>query len=254
MKRLLGVVVSVLAPLVVAFDASSAQAHTLSESCQFVDASAHLDGVYYQAAFAGHFFAGETLTVQATAPIAGTLPTTIVLQSPFGTVVDTAPFPGSVSYTFPVDANTDLNWSTNSNNNVTWAVSCQAPEETCSIIGAGDIRGTEDDDVICGSAGPDRITGGGGNDQIHGFGGDDQLIGGEGNDILLGGDGNDELIGGTGNDHLVGGSGVDRLGGGAGDDLLLSLDGTDADYSVGGEHAAGDTCVGDSGDVMMLCE
>ncbi|HWI05338.1 MAG TPA: hypothetical protein VNT52_16155, partial [Acidimicrobiales bacterium] len=50
---------------------------------------------------------------------------------------------------------------------------------TCTITGAGDILGTEGDDVICGSEGPDRIFGGGGNDVIFGLGGGDQLSGGD---------------------------------------------------------------------------
>lgn len=251
MKGALSVVMSVLAALVAA---SPVRAQSLSESCQYVNSLEMLDGSYFQGAVGGHYFAGETITVQATAPTAGTLPIMIVLQSPFGTVVDTAAFPGTVSYTFPADIGTDLNWSTNSNGNVTWAVSCHGPEGTCTITGAGDIKGTDGDDIICGSAGPDRIAGGGGNDQIYGLGGADLLSGGEGDDILLGGDGADQLTGDTGNDQLFGGAGVDRLVGGPGDDFLDSLDGIGADHSVGGEHDAGDTCVGDSGDVIILCE
>jgi Ca2+-binding RTX toxin-like protein len=248
------VVMFVLASLVAAAGASPAGAQSLSESCQYVDSAEMLDGSYFQGAVGGHYLAGETITVRATGPTSASVPTTIVLQSPFGTVVDTAAFPGTVSYTFSADVRTDLTWSTNSNGNVTWAVSCQASALVCTITGAGDVQGTDGDDIICGSAGPDRIAGNGGNDQILGFGGDDQLIGGEGNDILLGGDGNDQLIGGAGDDQLFGGLGVDHLFCGTGDDLLNSLDGTGTDNSVGGDHEIGDTCVGDSGDVMMLCE
>jgi hypothetical protein len=47
---------------------------------------------------------------------------------------------------------------------------------------------------------------------------------------------------------------VDRLSGDAGDDYLNTVDGSADDYLVGGEHVAGDTCVGDSGDAKALCE
>ena len=125
----------------------------------------------------------------------------------------------------------------------------------CTISGAGDIRGTEGDDVICGSAGADRIAALGGNDLIFGFGGDDQISGGAGNDVLLGGEGSDMLTGGDGNDQLTGGGGgVDRLSGGAGDDILNTVDNARDDFAVGGAHVAGDTCIIDPGDSVAECE
>ena len=107
----------------------------------------------------------------------------------------------------------------------------------CTITGAGDIAGTEGDDVICGSPGPDRISGAGGDDVIFGFGGAD---------LLSGGDGNDRLVGG--------GGGIDRLSGGAGDDILIITDGTGDDFAAGGPHVTGDICIIDSGDATAGCE
>jgi uncharacterized repeat protein (TIGR01451 family) len=106
----------------------------------------------------------------------------------------------------------------------------------CTITGAGDIIGTEGNDVICGSAGPDRISGLGGDDLIFGMGGDDQLNGG------------------AGNDTLIGGTGVDRLAGGPGDDRLITTDGVGGDYLAGGDHITGDTCIADAGDLKAQCE
>ncbi|MDQ4071227.1 MAG: hypothetical protein M3203_17420 [Actinomycetota bacterium] len=81
----------------------------------------------------------------------------------------------------------------------------------CTIYGAGDIQGTEGDDIICGSEGPDRIAGLGGNDIIYGFGGNDQIAAGDGNDRVFGGLGADDITGGPGGDFLSGGPGGDRI-------------------------------------------
>ena len=83
----------------------------------------------------------------------------------------------------------------------------------CTIYGAGDILGTEGNDIICGSEGADRISGQGGDDIIYGFGGDDQLHGGDGADRMFGGLGNDSLVGGVGADFTSGGPGGDRFSG-----------------------------------------
>ncbi|MDP1805829.1 MAG: hypothetical protein Q8K72_11720, partial [Acidimicrobiales bacterium] len=129
------------------------------------------------------------------------------------------------------------------------------PVVACTITGAGDIVGTEGNDVICGSAGPDRIAGLGGNDVIYGMGGNDQVSAGSGDDTVYGGDGGDELAGGAGNDRLFGnGGGVDRLSGGPGDDTLNIVDGSGGDFAVGGDHIGGDTCVIDPGDFTVQCE
>jgi hypothetical protein len=96
--------------------------------------------------------------------------------------------------------------------------------------------GSNDDELIDGSAFGDRLVGQAGRDLIHGLGGDDCLEGGRGADVLSGGPGNDRLSGGigndrlygdAGNDHLEGGVGKDTLSGGDGDDQLLPGPGTD---------------------------
>jgi Ca2+-binding RTX toxin-like protein len=81
----------------------------------------------------------------------------------------------------------------------------------CTIYGAGDIQGTEGNDIICGSEGSDRIAGLGGNDVIYGFGGDDQISAGAGEDRSFGGLGSDLVTGGIGLDFSSAGPGNDRI-------------------------------------------
>ena len=81
----------------------------------------------------------------------------------------------------------------------------------CTIYGAGDIQGTEGNDIICGSEGVDRVNALGGHDIIYGFGGNDQFIGGDGHDRIFGGIGNDSFIAGPGSDFTSGGPGLDRF-------------------------------------------
>ena len=71
------------------------------------------------------------------------------------------------------------------------------------------IRGTQNDDVLFGTAFGDYIFGYAGNDILVGGDGDDGLSGGEGNDLLNGGAGDDILDGGEGQDTLTGGDGSD---------------------------------------------
>ncbi len=86
---------------------------------------------------------------------------------------------------------------------------------------AGQLLGTNGNDVIVGTSGNDTINGGNGDDTICGLAGDDFIDdGGSGNDNILGGAGNDQLDGGNGNDILCGGSGDDTLDGGNGEDQL----------------------------------
>lgn len=105
------------------------------------------------------------------------------------------------------------------------------------------IVGTDDDDILTGSAGNDIIAGLGGNDVIYGFGGNDTICGGEGNDVIFGGNGNDQLYGDAGNDVLYGERGDDLLQGGGGND---SLDGGIGRDRLLGE-AGNDTLAGGTG-------
>ena len=85
------------------------------------------------------------------------------------------------------------------------------------------IIGTNNGEMLNGTAVDDLIQGLAGNDWLYGQDGNDQLDGGMGDDFLDGGSGNDKLTGADGNDTLYGGGGKDQLDGGAGTDLL-SLD------------------------------
>ena len=92
----------------------------------------------------------------------------------------------------------------------------------CTIFGTTGpdfLKGTDDDDVICGFGGDDFASAGDGDDVFIGHRGADTAFGGAGNDTLKGKKGRDELNGGRGNDVLRGGAGFDRLNGGAGFDL-----------------------------------
>ena len=104
------------------------------------------------------------------------------------------------------------------------------------------IEGTNDPEVLTGSAGDDTIVGNGGDDEISGLGGNDlvsgsagadTLSGGDGADTLSGGDDNDSLLGGEAGDSLEGNEGADTLSGGAGNDTVDG--GADADLLYGGE-------------------
>jgi hypothetical protein len=99
---------------------------------------------------------------------------------------------------------------------------------------AGELVGTQGDDVIVGTDGDDSINGQDGNDMICGGAGNDSIIGGKGDDMLFGGPGDDTLIGGSGHDYLDGGPGRDNLNGGG-----------DGDTCVQGEVYAG--CGGANG-------
>ena len=95
------------------------------------------------------------------------------------------------------------------------------------------VRGTNFDDILRGSAVAERLEGRDGNDLLDGRGGNDTLRGENGNDTLFGGDGDDNLQGGSGNDTLNGdagddyleaGSGTDSINGGAGRNTLSYAD------------------------------
>lgn len=66
-----------------------------------------------------------------------------------------------------------------------------------------DITGTNQNDVIVGTADADTINSGNGNDTIDGGAGDDTIDGGNGNDIIDGGAGDDTIDAGNGNDIII---------------------------------------------------
>ena len=113
------------------------------------------------------------------------------------------------------------------------------------------ILGTEERDVLTGTAGADAICGGGDNDLIKGLDGDDILVGGKGRDRLVGGTGKDGIFAGAENDRVSGGKGKDRLIGFRGDDRLGGGGGRDKMNGMAGR----DTCVGGPGrDKARQCE
>lgn len=128
------------------------------------------------------------------------------------------------------------------------------------------IRGTNLNDTLLGSAGADRITASGGDDVIFAGAGADTVYAGTGNDFVDGGDdndtlygqqGDDSLLGGAGADVLDGGEGNDRLEGGSGDDRLLGASGNDLliggdgdDYLNGGSGV--DTLLGGAGSDILI--
>lgn len=102
--------------------------------------------------------------------------------------------------------------------------------DVCTVFGAGDLTGTNGNDVICGSPGPDRVAALFGHDLVFTFGGDDQIAASLGNDTVYagpgtdrisGGDGADLLDGQEGNDQITGELGVDTLHGGTGFDVCV---------------------------------
>ncbi|MGF1490171.1 MAG: hypothetical protein ACFBSE_24035, partial [Prochloraceae cyanobacterium] len=120
-----------------------------------------------------------------------------------------------------------------------------------SVVGeANIIQGTNDADLLTGTAANDTIDGDDGNDRIFGGAGADLLLGNDdndtifgesGNDIMYGGDEEDELNGGSGNDTLIGGEDDDTLIGGTGNDFLDGSSGNDE--LIGGSGA--DTLIGE---------
>jgi Ca2+-binding RTX toxin-like protein len=116
-------------------------------------------------------------------------------------------------------------------------------QSTCTIRGAGTIRGTDGSDVICGSPGADTIYANGGNDVV---------LAGAGNDSVQGGKGSDFLWGQGGNDRIVGGPGNDSVGGAGGSDTLNTVDHVQAnDWLDAG--AGRDTCHFDKNDAVWNC-
>lgn len=121
------------------------------------------------------------------------------------------------------------------------------------------LRGTENGELIEGTALIDLIEGLGGDDQLIGLDGNDKIYGGWGNDDLLGDNGNDLLYGEQGRDFLSGGAGNDTLNGGDDKDQLFGDGGDDALYGGSGDDAlsggaGNDILDGGLGVDMMLGE
>ncbi len=126
MKRAMCIVMTMLAAMVVSSAGSAGAQATLSPGCEALNQPG-FDGLYSQAAPGPYqFFVGEQITVAASEPTAISQPTALELEVPYpGGVVQMAPFPGTISYTFQADMVTQVRWGVNSGN-ATWTVSCQA--------------------------------------------------------------------------------------------------------------------------------
>jgi len=82
------------------------------------------------------------------------------------------------------------------------------------------IIGSEDDDILIGTALSDLIFANGGDDIISGDKGNDCILAGDGDDIIFGNQGNDNISGQGGNDIIKGQSGEDFVFGGLGLDII----------------------------------
>ncbi len=112
-----------------------------------------------------------------------------------------------------------------------------------NVLAKPPIVGTDEDDVLLGTAcadeiigkdGDDRIDAREGDDAIDGGAGNDHIVGGAGNDVVWGGSGDDVILGNAGNDMLFGGTGNDRIFGGDGNDLIGGDEGNDIIYGDAG--------------------
>ncbi len=111
---------------------------------------------------------------------------------------------------------------------------CDVSNGINAVRGVRAIRGTADDDVICGNDDINDIRAGGGDDVVYGEGGGDFIRGEAGTDTLYGGDGRESIYGGPGNDELHGGGGGDFFYiTDPGDDTFNGGDGNDMLYLAG---------------------
>ena len=84
-------------------------------------------------------------------------------------------------------------------------------EEINALDAADIVLGGGGDDTIFGGLEGDALTGNAGNDTVHGDEGNDLVLGGEGDDVLYGGDDDDVLTGQGGADDIFGGAGEDTI-------------------------------------------
>ena len=75
------------------------------------------------------------------------------------------------------------------------------------FVSIENIRGSNFDDIIIGSAGRNQILGQDGDDEVHTIGGNDVVWGEGGDDLLIGSDDGETFYGGAGADDIRGGGG-----------------------------------------------
>lgn len=115
------------------------------------------------------------------------------------------------------------------------------------VMGAEQILGTAQADVVYGSSGSENLAGGAGDDEIHGGSGVDFIFGGAGADRLFGDDGSDRIVLGTPEGiELSSGSYAD---GGSGNDLIMFS--RAASRHIGDVAATITLADGDAGDRLV---
>jgi len=150
MRRVLLVVTWVGAALVPLAVASTPAGATPSAGCPSLRGSGFDDVSAGGLINPANFNAGERVTVSASAPATGA-PTAVNLRYA-GSLVDTATFPGTVSFTVPADSTTSLSWDLSpAGATATWTVSCtDAPTQSA---GCATLNGPTLDGVY-GTGGP----------------------------------------------------------------------------------------------------
>ncbi len=123
--------------------AAAQTSRPLSSGCTELN-DARFDGRYLFVAVASlTFFAGERVSVTAGPPVENA-PTAVLIKAPWDTVVATAAFPGTATYTFATDTTTDILWGTEPFEDVAWTVGCDRPVKapTCTRTITGDHVGS----------------------------------------------------------------------------------------------------------------
>jgi len=127
-----------------------------------------------------------------------------------------------------------------------------------SLVNPGERSvGSDESDVLLGTAGDDDLIGRDGDDILRGGDGDDDIFGGAGHDLIDGNFGDDKIVAGIGDDVVQAGRGDDIVDAGRGADLVLGkigedlIDGGRGDDLLDGGRGI-DTLYGDLGDDLVF--
>jgi Ca2+-binding RTX toxin-like protein len=184
--------------------------------------------------FSEDFFAGETVSMTVDNPGLGN-PQTVTLEVN-DIVVDSTPFPGTVSYTIPSDGTYKFFARIDEGTNAIIDFDCTnepPPPSTPTCNGLAATVYVKDGKIV---GGPNdgqpyqgELLGTSGNDVMVGTSGRDAMNGRVGNDTICALEGNDRIEGAGGNDTLYGGLGADRFKGGAGADSAPDFNALEGD-------------------------
>jgi hypothetical protein len=94
----------------------------VSEGCAVVN-DAQFDGFYISAGVNLQFKAGEIVSAHSEEPSTGTTPTQIIIRNASNNLA-TAAWPGTAQYTIPAAGENSLGWTTDTDAQTTWTVSC----------------------------------------------------------------------------------------------------------------------------------